>query len=112
MNLTCETCRFWRAVIQSNDGLGECRRYAPRSRRVSEPKGQVSWTITKSADWCGEHQPQPVAQKDSDVACWKRLSRTCCACGLVLGDGAALLEHIYVCSAMEAELQRRKEAAP
>ena len=49
----CGNCRNWMP------STSECRRYAPRPRRVPgviSPSMQVRWTMTGREDWCGEWQ--------------------------------------------------------
>ncbi len=61
----CETCLWWEPV--DDDGKGFCRRYAPRpsAPRPSATKSMLrdaNWPLTYSDDWCGEWQPEAVAQ--------------------------------------------------
>lgn len=61
---TCETCRFWRDSGRDVQTIGRalhakqgiCRKNAP----VADPGmgGYAIWAMTKSLDWCGEHEPK------------------------------------------------------
>ena len=57
MNAQCLNCRYW---FGPDEGEGECRFHAPQPmvERGSEWH-QVSWPVTKSTDWCGEHRYLP-----------------------------------------------------
>lgn len=70
MGGSCAICRFWRSKLSSisavtyKDGLGECRRYAPRGpvnlawsqsgTDVTHAVLLAPFPITPFDDWCGE----------------------------------------------------------
>lgn len=67
----CVNCRFWRrppepqkAMLGAN--VGACRRYAPRPKLDTNPKGQsfglaeVFWPAMLTDEWCGEWQCHPT----------------------------------------------------
>ena len=58
MSATCQTCRFFGGI--ENSDLGRCRRYAPKPivRTLGAPSyaAPVNWPMVNSDSWCGEHQ--------------------------------------------------------
>lgn len=81
MSRACSDCTFWYVIRGEPDGLGECRRYAPRPASAAEtashmrlwmqtadeegivehPEDQppsqrtAVWVVTVGEDWCGEY---------------------------------------------------------
>lgn len=49
---SCSGCIFFGPDWRAN-GLGECRRRAPR---VTRPPGGAAWPMVKAGGWCGEYQ--------------------------------------------------------
>lgn len=45
---TCEWCKFWH---ETGNGLGKCRRYAPRPGGTDE---RTRWPSTAFEDWCAD----------------------------------------------------------
>ena len=62
----CANCAYWADL---GDGIGQCRRYAPRPRTSTD---QVVWPITEEHDYCGEFEEQ---------GCWCDDDETCAVCG-------------------------------
>lgn len=59
----CATCLWWKPADPPDGqpaGEGECRRYAPRPSGLLE---EAIWPTTSYGDWCGEWQPEAVAQQ-------------------------------------------------
>lgn len=44
----CGACMYWNGA--SADGVGECRRHAPRPSESY----RLQWPVTNSADFCGD----------------------------------------------------------
>ncbi len=77
--ITCGTCRFFRdglsmlSSVRYRDGIGECRRHAPRGPLVlawqhaddSSTRHMpiiTPFPVVPADDWCGEHAPWPDAE--------------------------------------------------
>ena len=73
--MNCQTCRFFSATLSDasslryRDGIGECRRYAPRGPLTyawggqGEPEHQhvavmSPFPFVPLDDWCGDYQPK------------------------------------------------------
>jgi hypothetical protein len=76
--MTCGTCRWFasrlseRAAMSWGEGMGECRRYAPRGPVMvqANAKGQVIQIASAFApvpedDWCGEWQAPRTAESST-----------------------------------------------
>lgn len=63
----CGTCAYWSEL---GDGIGQCRRYAPRPRTGTD---QVVWPVTEEFEFCGEWE-------DSDYPCDCDDDETCPTC--------------------------------
>lgn len=66
-NPTCATCRWFALDPAFNNGLGCCRRYAPRPMFAKSESVQAmvtSWPYTDTEKWCGEHAPRVVVGVD------------------------------------------------
>lgn len=62
----CGTCCYW---SQLGDGIGQCRRYAPRPR-ITTGNDQVTWPITEEYEFCGEWEDgQQFCDCDDDETC-------------------------------------------
>ena len=60
----CCTCQWWADL---GDGIGQCRRYAPRPRSSTD---QVVWPVTEEYDFCGEWEDDtPMCGCDDDEMC-------------------------------------------
>jgi hypothetical protein len=72
---TCIACRYFRAGVSSispvryKEGLGECRRYAPRGPvhmtwshgdgdKEMHVASMTPFPIVPADDWCGDHSPK------------------------------------------------------
>lgn len=62
----CANCAYWADL---GDGIGQCRRYAPRPRSITDT---VVWPITEEHDYCGEFEEQGCCCDDDE---------TCAVCG-------------------------------
>lgn len=64
-NPTCETCGWWSDPIAGGPpARGMCRRSPP----IIMQGGAVNkypWPVTKSTDYCGEHQPRQPAEAEA-----------------------------------------------
>jgi len=61
---TCNRCAWWGDL--GVDGIGQCRRYAPRPRTGSS---DVIWPITEEFDYCGEFEEEDGCWCDDDETC-------------------------------------------
>jgi len=62
---TCAHCAWWAEL--GGDGIGQCRRYAPRPRTSTD---QVVWPITEQYEYCGEFEDgEPFCTCDDDETC-------------------------------------------
>ena len=59
MEQSCEKCRYWRFLRETEPDVGECRRHAPfvkTPENVSTGLRYAEWPATMFDDWCGEYQ--------------------------------------------------------
>lgn len=60
----CGTCCYWSEL---GDGIGQCRRYAPRPRTGTD---QVVWPVTEEYEFCGEWEDsKPFCDCDDGETC-------------------------------------------
>jgi hypothetical protein len=59
----CDTCAWWQPL---GDGLGQCRRYAPRPRTSID---SVMWPTTDETDWCAEYDDADCCGCSDDETC-------------------------------------------
>lgn len=53
----CGDCRFWDGLYPLEEGIGRCRRYAPRPVILDVEasfKMEACFPLTGDCDWCGE----------------------------------------------------------
>jgi hypothetical protein len=73
----CLNCRFWQAlpgIISAKSPVtlktaGECHRRAPKAQLIPNGGGfgvQGLFPPVAGADWCGEHEPEPVYDPKTD----------------------------------------------
>ena len=61
---TCRTCKLW-VVDERNEGIGNCRRYAPapyisgvvNATSPYKVESAAIWPHTLAVDWCAEYLP-------------------------------------------------------
>lgn len=62
--MSCDRCAWWEGL---GDGIGQCRRYAPRPRTSH---ADVVWPITEEHEFCGEFEDsEPMCACDDDETC-------------------------------------------
>lgn len=54
MNVTCDECFFFEAIVKEQTGL--CRRYPPVNVAGADPQ----WVEVNNTDWCGEFKDKTV----------------------------------------------------